>query len=249
MIFNPPSGVTLSLNFEVVGNPQPENPKDNTIWVNTDIPITGWAFSNDEPNEPVEGIIWFQTSSSSAVAFDALEKDNELQVYPTAAKQYVSGSWKDVDYLVYQNGVGNSFRKYLFKDGAFLPELNMDLYRNASISSGRLKLWSGSGYATADDFAYTFARSKFDFTPYSKLHWRVQTDASPDFYPGTAIGIAPGGWNVTGSHASWGCVARSATARTCAMQELVVDISNVNQSCHLMLGGYTRGYVESIWVD
>lgn len=33
------------LNFKVVGNPQPNNPKENTIWIDTDVPITGWQFS------------------------------------------------------------------------------------------------------------------------------------------------------------------------------------------------------------
>ena len=38
------------LNFKVVGNPQPESPKENTIWVNTDTEITGWQFASDDPN-------------------------------------------------------------------------------------------------------------------------------------------------------------------------------------------------------
>jgi len=38
-----------ALNFEVVGNPQPENPKENTIWVNTDTEITSWYFGANEP--------------------------------------------------------------------------------------------------------------------------------------------------------------------------------------------------------
>lgn len=39
------------LNFNVVGGTtQPTNPIENTIWVNTDMDITKWYFSNDEPN-------------------------------------------------------------------------------------------------------------------------------------------------------------------------------------------------------
>lgn len=34
------------LNFEVVGGTtQPANPKENTIWINTDVEITRWYFS------------------------------------------------------------------------------------------------------------------------------------------------------------------------------------------------------------
>lgn len=39
------------LNFKVVGGTSaPSNPKENTIWVNTDSAITGWHFGAEEPN-------------------------------------------------------------------------------------------------------------------------------------------------------------------------------------------------------
>ena len=38
------------LNFKVVGGTKPSNPKENTIWVNTDAEITGWQFASDDPN-------------------------------------------------------------------------------------------------------------------------------------------------------------------------------------------------------
>lgn len=49
MIFNESGGT--SLNFKVVGGTTaPSNPKENTIWVNTDHKITEWHFGADEPN-------------------------------------------------------------------------------------------------------------------------------------------------------------------------------------------------------
>ena len=39
------AGGSNVLNFKVVGNPQPTNPKENTIWINTDTKITGYQFS------------------------------------------------------------------------------------------------------------------------------------------------------------------------------------------------------------
>lgn len=38
------------LNFKVVGNPQPVNPRENTIWIDTDEKITSWYFSAEKPN-------------------------------------------------------------------------------------------------------------------------------------------------------------------------------------------------------
>ena len=39
MILNLGGSGGAPLNFKVVGNPQPSNPKVNTIWVDTDVPI------------------------------------------------------------------------------------------------------------------------------------------------------------------------------------------------------------------
>lgn len=50
MIFNLGGSGGAALNFKVVNNPKPENPKENTIWVDTDTEITGWQFASDDPN-------------------------------------------------------------------------------------------------------------------------------------------------------------------------------------------------------
>ena len=50
MIFNMTAGGGAGLNFKVVGNPQPETAKENTIWVNTIVDITSWHFGAEEPN-------------------------------------------------------------------------------------------------------------------------------------------------------------------------------------------------------
>jgi hypothetical protein len=100
---NTGGGGGASLNFKVVGNPQPETAKDNTIWVDTDVKITGWVFSATEPETPAEGMVWISTGTSSAVKFNALKK-NVIMVCPVAAKQYVSGAWVEKDAKSYQGG-------------------------------------------------------------------------------------------------------------------------------------------------
>lgn len=71
------------LNFEVVGSDTaPENPKENTIWINTSTPITNWAISPDNPymdsvellTDEVErdtGKYWTQSSGKMAYIEDA----------------------------------------------------------------------------------------------------------------------------------------------------------------------------------
>lgn len=108
-------GGGAGLNFKIVGNPQPEAPGENTIWVDTDS-ITKWAFSATEPENPEEGMVWISVGNSSPVAFNALKKNN-ITVYPIFAKQYVSGAWVDKTAKSYQDGAWKEWRVYLFKEG------------------------------------------------------------------------------------------------------------------------------------
>lgn len=114
-------GGGAALNFKVVGNPQPNNPKENTNWVDTDVKITSWIFSATEPENPVEGMVWITTGISSNARFNALKK-NGIQVYPISAKQYVSGAWVDVEAKTYQNGEWVDWLNIIFDNGVFGTE-------------------------------------------------------------------------------------------------------------------------------
>jgi hypothetical protein len=105
-----------ALNFNVVGNPQPVNPKENTIWIDTDTPITSFEFRATEPPAPLEGMVWIQTGTSSTVEFNALKK-NGIQVYPISASQYVGGTWVSKTTKTYQNGELTGWERYLYKSG------------------------------------------------------------------------------------------------------------------------------------
>jgi hypothetical protein len=98
------AGGGAGLNFKIAGNPKPGNPAENTIWVDTETPITSWIFSEEKPSPAEDGMVWFNIGTSSAVAFNALKK-NGIMVYPISAKQYVNGAWVDVEAKSYQNGV------------------------------------------------------------------------------------------------------------------------------------------------
>ena len=98
----------VPLNFKVVSYETEEelvaaSPKENTVGVVTADTITSWIFSATEPTEPVEGMVWFTTSTTSHAAFNALKK-NTLQVYPISAKQYIGGAWVRKTAKIYQNG-------------------------------------------------------------------------------------------------------------------------------------------------
>ena len=72
-------GGGAGLNFKVVGNPQPSNPVENTIWVDTDTPITSWVFSATEPGSSdvmalsiISGSPWYLSAPQSLSAGDVL---------------------------------------------------------------------------------------------------------------------------------------------------------------------------------
>ena len=97
-------GGGAGLNFSVVGSEaQPSGPKENMIWAITSEPVTGWIFSAEPPADPEQGLLWIQTGTASAVAFNAVKK-NGIEVYPISAKQGTGTSWVDVTCKSYQSG-------------------------------------------------------------------------------------------------------------------------------------------------
>lgn len=108
----------MPLNFNVVGNPQPTDPKENTIWLNTDVPIAGWYFQAEQPENLVYGEVWFLTDKYSTTEINALKK-NGIQVYLISAKQYINGELANVPTMIYKNGewVSLETKRYLYKRG------------------------------------------------------------------------------------------------------------------------------------
>ena len=78
-----------SLNFNVkLGTSQPSSPKENDIWVNTNVTDAEWVFSATQPASK-SNLVWIKTGTASDAAFNAL-KENGIWVYPMEAKQYVN---------------------------------------------------------------------------------------------------------------------------------------------------------------
>jgi hypothetical protein len=111
------TGSAPALNFKVVGGAAaPNNPKGNTIWVNTNDKITGSALSFGAPAEPYEGMVWIVTGTRGRNVFNALKK-NTLAISPMAAKQYVNGAWQAREAQIYIDGEWRDFVQYLVKAG------------------------------------------------------------------------------------------------------------------------------------
>lgn len=132
-------GGAAGLNFKVIGGTvQPTSASENTIWVNTSNDITGWVFSATAPANPVAGMVWFATSNSSSVAFNAIKK-NGIWVYPSGCQQYVSGAWVTKTAKTYQSGAWKDWVFWLYKDGVKEVEFtdgNGTAYGTASLNWG-----------------------------------------------------------------------------------------------------------------
>lgn len=94
------------LNFKIVAYATEEElitaqPKENTIGVITNVPITGYKFSATEPEDMIEGEVWIKTGVDSDVAFDIVEG---IKTYPLFVKQYVSDIWVEKTAKTYQGG-------------------------------------------------------------------------------------------------------------------------------------------------
>lgn len=131
------SGGGAGYNFKVVGGTtEPLNPKENSIWINTEAEITSWVFSASQPDNLAEGNVWISTGTSSPVGFNALKK-NGITVYPLSAKQYINGAWIYKESKMYQNGVWVDVipDNYLFYGGygAIVP-LYTEQQRNSTIT-------------------------------------------------------------------------------------------------------------------
>lgn len=142
----------MELNFSVIGNQKPNNDDtiaENTIWVNTDTEITGWFFSETEPEAPVEGIIWISTSNESEIVFNAL-KENYIQIMPLSAKQYINGTWIEKEAEIYQNGewkVWIDWSKWIVKSGLYkLPMVAEGVPYDPSYSKTTFTVTQKDGY-------------------------------------------------------------------------------------------------------
>jgi hypothetical protein len=103
------SGGGASTDLKIVGNPRPSNPKEGTVWVNTDTEITGHILSATQPENPVQGMLWIKISDSSNVEIGTPLGKDYITIMLNSVSQYVGSAWKSVEAKSFQNGVWERF--------------------------------------------------------------------------------------------------------------------------------------------
>lgn len=256
MIFNMTAGGGTALNFKVVGNPQLESPSENTIWLNTDVEITGWEITPAAPETALEGMVWIGVGTSGDIAFNALKK-NAIQIFPLSAKQYVSGEWVNVKAQIYQGGEWTElWNGVLFE--------NADQYED--ITGGWVKGYSygnAGTTATIDDTGIQLSTvsgsainvetaKKVSLSGHSTLHANAtvtsRTSSSANYLwlaCTESSGVAPAdNTNVP--------TKTSAKITTLGEVTLSLDVSNVDGEYFVVFGATVGGMgvtVNKIWLE
>lgn len=185
-------GGGAALNFKVVGNPQPASPSENTIWLNTDVPITGWYFQTEQPSNMSDHSVWFAVGTSSHITFNALKR-NSIQINLLSVKHLINNELVDLDAKIYQHGEWvNLFDGYLFNNGK-IPDIvtGWKVYHNGqNVAVGNFTNGSFSVGSTIEAMSREYAPLNFypfppiDLTPYSKYIVDMEIDrVSESDYP------------------------------------------------------------------
>lgn len=164
------------LNFKIVGGTvQPASPKENTIWVNTDLEITGWAFDAQQPDNPETGNVWIKTGVNGNAPISAV-KGKSLIIYPQSCMQWNGTEFISKDVKVYKNGQWITL-KFWFLQGS-------EQYSGITGGWGAINTTGSFKSATADSSGLVFATTShiarniatiapIDFTGINTLYFSI----------------------------------------------------------------------------
>lgn len=171
------TGTGAGLNFKIVGGTtQPASPKENTIWVNTDLEITGWGFDTEPADYLTTGGVWIKTGTNGNVELNALKK-NGICIYPQSCMQWDGTKYVSKDVKVYKNGEWLALKIWFLQGG--------EQYRDATGGWAVIDTPNGAHQpATIDGDGITFLTtahtyqeiatvSPVDFTNINTLYFSV----------------------------------------------------------------------------
>ena len=203
MIFSGAGGGS-PLNFKVVGGTTaPANPKENTIWVNTEREITYTLFMPFDPEHVMNGLVWIRTGTTGAVSFNALKK-NGIVIFPISVKQRINSKWVDKTAKIYLGGVWKDFITHFFVNGDECTDLTggwvTAIYDNDASRISATKTISGSEmqfrtYGDAWREATLKTTNAIDLTPYKTLYFKVTYDVYGNGEAVHEVGVFSSGKN------------------------------------------------------
>lgn len=236
------------LNFKIVGGTtKPVSPKNNTIWVNTNVEIGEYQLSATEPETRVDGTalqngdLWIKTGIDTNVEFNAVKKNaiklklvNSYQWNGSAwiaktAKIYINSKWTDLSFVMYEKGV---FAVTYSQSG------NLG---GITIGTDSIRFYN-TGYPADNNYQYINLGGEIDWSQYSTVKVTLKS------------------YTYSGSKPCYIAIGSSKTARDLASKSMgnssvqTLDVSNVKTKGYLNIGiqvgvqssGTTDVYVERV---
>lgn len=245
--------------YIVGGTTQPTNPKENTVWVNTDTAITEWVFSATQPSTRLDGSalsggeVWFQVDTAATAPINVLKKNGAYE-YPQVCYQYISGAWVAKTARTYQNGAWVDWILYLYNNGV----------NNTAVGGGLTA--SGWSWAGSQEAAPTFTPQYISFTTSLKdVHMNCGTNTTYDLTKYSRIYILYSVYTTLRHRGDFCITSTKSTNDRVAYKDFSVatnqtdyiDISSLMGSYYIGIGMATttenavdeRGRVYAIWFE
>lgn len=232
------------MNFEIVnGTTQPENPVENTIWVNTTNAIIKTEINPQEPDNPIDGMLWLQSCQSGLVDLTMGSDDNVAVVYIQDSYIYTNGAWQTVESKVYQDGEWKTYvlRVYWYGDqnvdltGGWVTTNNVG--GTITYEDAKIKITAGGSESYSKNFS-TKTNNPIDVTNYNTLKinkdWVVNNSGGADGVFGLFT-------NKTDTY-------KQAVASVNSKEAYIIDISGITGSYYIGFAGHTSA-IETIRIE
>lgn len=183
------------LNFKVVGSTTaPASPKENTLWVNTDVAIGEYQFSAAIPETRTDGTalqagdVWIVTNAGSNICFNALKKNgiatNVVAAYQwdglawggKTVKGYIGGEWIDSDIYIFSSTHGINQGSWKSQKGTITVGDTLYVHANSS-SYGDFVNNYGVDLTNISTVEFTVSGGEFD-SSYKNNRVGVVSDSS-----------------------------------------------------------------------
>lgn len=139
------------IDLHVVGSAtRPETPRNNTIWVETSSPITGWELGYKRPEAPAEGNVFIFANGATSVAdmeisgLTGRAAKQIVKVTPSYAYQYISGAWENKAVKLYVNNGWLDTLTTLYDRGAYGAGFTHGWVPNGTEQSGFVQVESST---------------------------------------------------------------------------------------------------------
>lgn len=225
---------TDSTNFSIMGSAtEPANPKENTIWIETDVVIGEYQFSAIQPTSRANGAalqngdVWIKTAEKSNVTINVLKK-NAINENLVAVYQYVNSDWSKKESLIYINNNWTKFGDEIIIPNGTIP-LIVEQQANCHITVGTDKITNTTNINNGSTYGSVGTKNKIDVTNYKQMV--VVFSSFTASGASARVGISSGGVNN-----AMGFV-KSVYVGSSGAQTVTVDLTDVVGEYTLAVGG------------